>query len=70
MSDCIKCGKDAGPLSPEMRAAKVRMGMPLTPPKVCPECLWSTLLTLDDEAAPEPSAATDTPSESVEQGSK
>lgn len=49
MSDCIKCGKDAGPLSPEMRRAKERMGMPLTPPKVCPECLWSTLLTLDDD---------------------
>jgi hypothetical protein len=49
VSDCIKCGRDAGPLSPEMRRAKERMGMPLTPPKVCPSCLWSTLVKLDKE---------------------
>lgn len=52
---CIKCGMDAGELSPEMRRAKERMGMPLTPPKVCPECLWATLLTLDQDL-PEPCA--------------
>ena len=49
MNTCIKCGKDAGPLSPEMRKAKERLGMPLTPPKVCPECLWRSLLDLDKE---------------------
>jgi hypothetical protein len=47
---CVKCGtKEAGELSPEMRKAKERLGMPLTPPKVCPECLWTSLLDLEND---------------------
>lgn len=56
MSACVKCGREAGPLSDAMRRAKERLGMPLTPPKVCPPCVWTTLLTLDDDLTAEPSS--------------
>ncbi len=46
---CIDCGGPTGELSPEMRRAKTRLGMPLTPPKRCPKCLWKSLETLKDD---------------------
>jgi hypothetical protein len=55
---CITCEADAGELSPEMRRAKERLGMPLTPPKRCPSCVWESLQDLidDDGVTKEPSA--------------
>lgn len=58
MSACITCGREAGPLSDELRRAKEKFGMPLTPPKRCPRCVWESLLEFaasedEDEVATE-----------------
>lgn len=33
---------------PELIAAKKKLGMPITPPKRCPKCIWSSLLKFAD----------------------
>lgn len=45
MSACITCGREVEPMSDEMRRAKERFGLPLTPPKRCSRCVWASLLT-------------------------
>lgn len=54
---CITCGGPVGPMSPELRKAKERFGLPLTPPKRCSECVWTSLLAFAD--APDEDEATD-----------
>lgn len=59
---CITCGGAVEPMSDEMRKARLTFGMPLTPPKRCTKCVWSSLLNFmaapdEEEAQPQPSPA-------------
>jgi hypothetical protein len=54
---CVKCGKEAGELSPVMRKARERLGWPLVPPKVCPSCVLGLVLSWDEDGNdPSPSS--------------
>lgn len=56
MSDpCITCGGVVEEMSDEMRRAKERFGLPLTPPKRCSACVWTSLLAFVNEPDEEPS---------------
>ena len=58
---CLTCGEAVDEMSPEMRAAKKRLGLPLTHPKRCSKCVWLSLLKLAESPDEE-----DTPSNSTE----
>jgi len=42
---CITCGGEVDAM-PDLMWAKARFGLPLTPPKRCAKCLWSSLRSL------------------------